>query len=188
MVQRTEKNRGFTLIELLVGLVIFSLLIGAVTNMFFSSIASQRRILAEQQLVSQTLFLQEYMSRTLRQANKELVFPALCLTEVGTGYNYEITHSGQGIKILNRQDECQNFFLQDGRIVESIDGFEQFLSPDELEVVAMNFEILGESQLDDIQPRVSFFLNLRSKGGKPENQIDLQTQTTLSQRRIDVEQ
>lgn len=188
MVQITEKNRGFTLVEILVALFIFSLFLGAVTNMFFFSIASQRRILAEQQLVSQVLFLQEYISRTLRQANKELVDPASCLTGVGVGYNYEITYSGHGIKILNRQDECQEFFLQNGRIVEAIDGFEQFISPDELEIVALNFEISGESQLDNVQPRVSLFIDLRSRGGKPEDKIDIKVQTTLSQRRIDVEQ
>lgn len=183
--KKLNPQRGFTLVEILVGVLVFSLIIGAAANLFFSSIASQRRILAIQQLVSQSSFLQEHMGRAVRQAKKELSDPAVCLTGVGRGYNYEITHSGQGLKFINRKNQCHEFFLQNKRIVEAINGVEQFITPDELEVSALNFAVLGESQNDNLQPRASFFLDIRNTGAKPESEVSVQTQTTISQRNID---
>lgn len=179
-------NKGFTLVELLVAMLVFSLIIGAASNLLFSSIASQRRILATQSLITQTSFIQEYVSRSIRQAKKELSSPAVCLTTSGRGYNYEITHSGSGILFIDRQNRCREFFLENGRIKEGISGVEQYITPDELVVLSFNFTIRGESQIDNLQPRVTFFLDMTSVGVKAESQASIQTQTTISQRKVDI--
>ena len=181
-----NKQKGFTLIELLVAVFIFSLIIGGASNLVVSSIASQRRILITQRLVSQSSFVQEYMSRAIRQAKKELGDPVVCLTGVGRGYNYELTHSGQGILFIDVKNRCHEFFVQGGRIVEDIGGVEQFITPDELTVTALNFTLLGESQDDNLQPRVSFLLDIGNTSGKAESQMSIKTQTTISQRNVDI--
>lgn len=181
-----NKQKGFTLVELLISMFIFSIILGGAANLVFSSAASQRRILVIQQLVSQSSYLQEYMSRAIRQAKKELGSPATCLTGVGPGYNYELTHSGQGILFIDRQNRCHEFFVQGGRIVEDIGGVEQFITPDELVVNELNFALIGESQDDNLQPRVTFLLDIGKTGGKADSTLDIQTQTTVSQRNVDI--
>lgn len=181
-----DNRKGFTLIELLVAILVFSLIIGSASNLLFSSIASQRRILVTQEIIRQTSFVQEYISRSIRQAKKELASPASCLTTSGRGYNYEITHSGSGLLFIDRQNRCHEFFLENGRIKEGISGVEQFITSDELVVATFNFTIRGESQSDNIQPRVSFFIDMTSVGVKAESQISIKTQTTVSQRKVDI--
>jgi len=65
--RRTEKNReqGFTIPELLVALFMFSLIIGGATNLLLSGIAAQRSSLAMQELLDQSSFVAEYMTRAL---------------------------------------------------------------------------------------------------------------------------
>lgn len=179
-----HKMRGFTIVELLVSIFVFSLVVGSSINIFFFSIKAQRRVLSTQQLVNQTSFLQEYMGRAIRQAAKELGDPTTCLTTRGD--NYEITRSGAGLKFINRDDECQEFFLTGGRIKEDLDSVEQFLTPDEFQVSALNFAITGESQTDNLQPRVTLFMDIGTIGIKPESRVSIQTQTTISQRRNDI--
>lgn len=182
-----NNHSGFTLVELLVAITLFSLVIGGAVNILFSSIASQRRTLAQRQLISEASFLQEYMGRAIRQAKKELVTPATCLTGVGTGYNYEVTYSGQGLKFINQQDQCEELYVDNGRLKEALDGVSQFLTPDEITVADLKFSVTGASQTDNLQPKVTFYLDLKTAGQKAESQVELKTQTTISERRIDAE-
>src|SRR3989344_6317851 len=101
---RTRKDiqGGFTLPEILVAIFIFMLLMGSVSGLMLSAIAAQRRTLAVQELVAQTSYLSEYMSRHIRQARKET--GQGCLSQQGT--NYQLTSGGQGLKFVNSQDQC----------------------------------------------------------------------------------
>jgi len=174
-------NRGFTIPELLVALLVFSLVIGAATNLLVSSLAGQRSSLAMQELLDQSSFVAEYMSRVLRQATKDV--GPVCLT--ARGLNYEITRGGEGIKFLNLQSQCQEFFLEDGRIKEEI-AEEQFLTSDNVTVTSLQFVVQGQSQDDNLQPRVTFAFEIEGQGSKPESRPKLQFQTTVSQRNVDV--
>ena len=59
-----------------------------------------------------------------------------------------------------------------------------FLTPSNLEVENLSFEIKGASQDDVIQPQVTFVLNLKTVGASPQT---LNLQTTISQRDLDVQ-
>jgi len=175
------KQKGFTIPELLVAVAIFLVIMGGAINMLVTGIGIQKEVFAAQEVMDQTSFLAEYMSRRLRGAQKDLG-PTCLLTR---GLNYEITHGGEGIKFLNNGSQCQEFFLEGGRIKEVIaPGGEQFLSSDNLLVAAMNFVVLGASQDDDQQPRVSFTLDIQ--GGEDPYKARIQLQTTISQRKVDV--
>ena len=64
------KFRAFTLIEMLIAVVIFSIIIGAATGVFVSAIQLQKYNLAYQQLLDQTSYAMEYMSRAIRMAKR----------------------------------------------------------------------------------------------------------------------
>ena len=110
----TYNQRGFSLAETLVAIAILMLMMGSVSGLMLSAIAAQRRALAVQELVSQTSYIAEYMSRHIRQARKET--GQGCLSQQGT--NYQLTFGGQGLKFVNSQNECQEFSLDAGRVKE----------------------------------------------------------------------
>lgn len=178
---------GFTLIGLLVSVAIFSIVLGVIGNIFMTSLQSQRRSLAFGTIFDQASFLMEYMSRSLRMARKDLT--GACI--IPAGANYQLTRSGRGIKFINSQNVCQEFYLEiigdSRRLKENKDGTEQYLTASNSEVVAFNISLAGESQTDDRQPRVTFFLNLRNRGSKSESRPSLLIQTTVSQRKLDVD-
>ena len=63
-------NKGYTLIEILISMVIFSLISGAAFGIFSSTIEIQKYSLESQQLLGQTSYVVEYMSRAFRMAKR----------------------------------------------------------------------------------------------------------------------
>lgn len=189
-----DNNRiknGYTLVEILVGIAIFALLVAGPTGLFISSLKSQNRILGLREVVDSSSYVLEYMSRALRMARKDL--EGNCV-QGGDIYNYGFP-VGQNTRIifLNYQNICQQFALIDGyRLKErkSTDGnkanFGQFMSltSQRLSVDLLQFEIKGEAQADNLQPRVTILLEMtkRAVSGFPE----VKAQTTISQRDLDV--
>jgi prepilin-type N-terminal cleavage/methylation domain-containing protein len=177
-------SKGFTLPELLVSLFIFSLTILGAVSLLISAIGVQKRAGAQQELMDQASYLVEYMSRALRQAQKDLT--GACLTTVGAGFNYEITQGGQGIKFINRLDQCQEFFLDGQRIKERIAPQESYITSDNLQVATLGFYISGAGQDDNLQPKATFAIELKGKVLQAGFQPVTHIQTTVSQRKIDV--
>lgn len=174
------KNKSFTLIEIIVAVAIFSIFIGTVVGIFVFSIHAQRKALAYQELLDQTSYVMEYMSRSLRMAKKDL--NTRC---IGKNENYSV--SGSSINFKNYKDECQEFFLTGTRLQEykNIWAGNIYLTSDNLQVNQFNINFLGETQNDNLQPRVTIFLDIESTRIS-ENPPRLQIQTTISQRNLDI--
>ncbi len=173
----TKMNRGFTLVELLVAIAVFSIIIGAILGIFIAGVRQQRIALKTQALFDQASFGLEFMSRALRMASKEL--GEGCLAQYGL--NYELTRGGSGIKFLNTLEakDCQEFFLEAGQLKHFRQGTSQSLplTSDKLQITSLNYNLLGQGQGDDIQPRATFFLEMEG----------LKIQTTITQRNLDVQ-
>ena len=171
-------RRGFTLIEILVAVSIFVLLVTAASGLFVSSLRAQRINLATQELLSQTSYLGEYMSRAIRMARKDL--DGAC---TGTKkLNYEFIN---GCLKFRRDYEgecvCQQFCLVGERIKEIKGDRENYLTSPDLRVLAFGITLEGETQWDDRQPKVIISLEIE---GKEETKIEIQT--TVSQRELDI--
>jgi type II secretory pathway pseudopilin PulG len=178
--------KSFTLIELLVVTGIFSIAIGSISAIFVSGLSSQRKILAEQEVLNQISYVIEYMGRAIRMAKKDDISfgggPKDCLS--GEKVNYE-TPSDSEIRFRNYNNECQKFFLSGNTIYEQKNydtGGPSFpLTSSALKINSLKFRVFGESQNDNFQPRVTIFMEVE-RGGKK-----FQFQTTISQRDIDVQ-
>ena len=118
-------NKGFTLIEMLVAIAIFVFTVASVSGVFVTVLKAQRRSIAYQQLLDQSSYLMEYMSRSIRMAKKDI--SGSC---TGTAkLNYEF--SGQCLKLRNYKDLCQQFCL-DGSRMKNEKG--EYLTSDSLNV------------------------------------------------------
>ena len=191
-------NKGYTLIEVMVAVGIFTIVIAAPTGFLVSSIKGQQKALASQEVLDETSYALEYISRSLRMAKKELnceskLTPSTCacLKNAGYGTNYELTREGRGIKFTNYQNQYQEFFLDinDNRLKEIKDGGEAIpLTSDDLEIVF--FKIGPQDswgQNDNKQPKITLFLEVKGiESARPELQPKIQIQTTISQRNLDV--
>ncbi len=178
-------KNGFTLVEVLVAMAIFSIGVTISLGVFLSALQAQRKTLASQRLLDQTGYVLEYMSRALRMAKKQTAQSPVCLSQ--NGLNYEITRGGKGLKFLNYQNICQEFFLDttNKRLKELKGSSEEFLTSDELEIESFNIKLAGASEEDTDQPRVTLFLKIKGKGQKPEEKPEIKIQTTISQRDLD---
>ena len=166
-------NKGFTLIEMMVAVAIFTLLISAGSGIFISFIRVQRQSLATQEVLDQTSYLMEYMSRAIRMAKKDI--DGDCTLAAKLNYYFD----GQCLKFINSQDECQEFCLEDGTLK---DENENNLTSDTLTVSSFDIDLAGENQLDDEQPKVTIFLEIQGR-----EQSAIKIQTTISQRNPDVQ-
>lgn len=117
-------SAGFTVIEMIVVVAIFLFVIGATITLFIAIFKYQKKVLAEQELINQVSYVEEYVSKALRMAKVSVTeWDADCLDR---GYIYELDHAVQlgsttiyeGVKFLNQSDVdadgnaiCQEIFL-----------------------------------------------------------------------------
>lgn len=183
-VKYTHMKQGYTLIEVLTTITIFLLISGAIFGLFTSSLVAQRKALASQKIFDNVSYVIEYMSRALRMALKDDIGGVNCLLVAQDKSNFEITHSGSGIKFREYKGTgCQEFYLEAGRLKENKEGTINFLTPDKMKINSLKFDIFGENQVDEFQPRVTIFLDMETTGAAV---AKIQIQTTISQRNLDV--
>ncbi len=201
-------SKGFTLIELVVVIAVFLLVIGAAISIFISVVQNQRKILAEQELLSQTSYVIEYMSKALRVAKKDTTGACLGLDYIG--HNYLLTRGSllspyyKGIKFINQSNNnaCQEFFLDmselGGAVLKELknsttDSNAVALTSSNININSIRFSIngrsglvgTGDSDTGGIQPRVTIFLDVKSN--KSDIQVSKKIQTTVSQLDLNIE-
>jgi len=154
-------SKGFTLIELIVVMAVFLFIIGAAIGVFVSIIQNQKKILSEQQLLSQISYIEEHMSKALRMAKMEPIDGSdPCLKDY-PGYIYLLTRYDtnlalfRGIKFINQSGDssgnsiCQEFFLDtDGILKETewvngVAGAAVALTSPNLQINSVRFSING---------------------------------------------
>ncbi len=176
-------QKGFTFVELLVAVSLFGIIVGMASETLVLSIKAQRRSLLNQEVLDQTSYLMEYLSRSIRMAKKELAAPN-CLSQNGLNYEWANISGQPGLKFRDYKGICQGFFLENGQLKrwkEGPAGGVACLTSANLEVASFKVRLFGESQTDDLQPRVTIFLEIKSKEGAP-----TKIQTTISQRDFDI--
>ncbi|MDO8601415.1 MAG: type II secretion system protein [bacterium] len=185
----TIKKNGFTLIEIVVAMGIFALLMGSLSSVFVQALQGQKKTLATQEVLGQASYALDYISRAVRMARKDI--SGSCL---GVNLNYSTTtsrilsgqtFSGPGIKFLNSSSTCQEFFLDSAS--STLKESQALMSPVDLtsanlKINSFNISLIGASQNDDVQPKVTLFLDITGK-----NESKIKVQTTISQRNLDIQ-
>lgn len=179
MTGENSTNKGFTIIEMLVSTMVFTMVVSMSVGVFVFALRAQRQSLATQDLLDQTSYTIEYMSRALRMAQKDL--DGQCIP---AKTNYQIVRDDLGyaqeINFLNYEDECQSF-VWDTQLKE-VKGEEiNPLTSEDVVILWFNAELSGEGQADNIQPRITLGWEAT---GKENSRVVIQT--TVSQRNADI--
>lgn len=183
-------KKGFTLIEIVVAMGIFTLLIGSLSSIFVQALQGQKKTLATQEVLEQTSYVLDYMSRAIRMAKKDITGGCTGIAKLNYSKTASRVLSGQafegpGIKFLNYDGVCQEFFQDSGdfKLKESKASASPVdLTSGNLKINSFNINLYGEYQTDAIQPKVTLFLDIAGK-----NQSKIKVQTTVSQRNLDIQ-
>ena len=174
-----KMNKAFTLVEMLVSILIFSIIIGAATGVFVSAIKLQRYSLTHQQLLDQTSYAMEYMSRAIRMAQKD---DDTCGF---SGENYGLVGS-DSIEFKTYHGQCWRFFLEDERLKIDKDGdgpeLPYDLTSDKFKVETFKVDVSGDEA--EKQPKITIFMEVQGIGVG--SQPRLRIQTTISQRNLNI--
>ena len=190
-------DSGVALMELIIVLAVFVLILGTAVSIFISLMQNQSRLLKEQELLNQISYATEYISRLAMDAVKD--DSGLCLGAGYEGYNYRLTHFDiesdfyQGVRFIAKDGTCQEFFLDADGFLKEVknSGSSGKILSDTLEVEYARFIINGDkslegaSQDDLVQPRITFVLDVKTKGSK--NVQEKIIQTTISQKNLNVQ-
>lgn len=171
------KNKGFTLIELLVAITVFMTVITGLFGLLGSSVKYQNRILSSVELLNNISFSTEFIGRSLRMAQKDLV--GNCS---GMDGNFKLI-SDSHLAFLNSRQECVEFYLDNNSILMKKNGIAQPLTSSGVNVVRLKFFVAGESQNDQSQPKITFLMKLLTKEKTPQ---EFNIENTVSQRQLDV--
>lgn len=211
--KNSNPMKGFTIIELIAVIAVLLFVVGAAVGIFLSIIQNQKKVLAQQQLLNQISYTEEYMSKALRMAKTAETEEDLnCLGQNNAGYIYLLTRYDsllqryKGIKFINQSDNdvCQEFFW------DSSDGFlkeiKNSASPVALSSASVQINFLrfsingsdgsasgcadsqrcGASNADGVQPRATILLNVGISGGSQGDQVS-EIQTTVSRRNLNIQ-
>ena len=191
--QSKNNKKGFTLIEVMVAMGVFVIVMTTAFGIFVAALRHQDRALAEQELLSQTSFVIEYMSRGLRMAKKQKPDRPPCITD---GLNFETPISSH-IKFLKwdyltEDFVCYEFYLDtvNHRLMRRrAGGVAVPLTSAELKIVNLRFNIIGDAYPEETppeQPRVTIALEIKGRGRTEQERPQIYFQTTVSQRDLDI--
>lgn len=193
---KSKKNNvsaGLTLIELVVVLAIFMLIIGVTVSIFISIVQHQERVLVEQESLNQTSYIEEYISRTIRSAVKDIA--GSCLN---SGYIYLLTHYNSsagfygGIKFVTKDGVCQEFFLDTDGILKEIKNGQvpQGILSSKFAIKYVRFIVDGDKSLNSVsgnnkvQPRVTIVLDIKTQTSLDQQEKIIQT--TISNENLNI--
>lgn len=193
---RRHYGAGTTLFELMITITVFSIFFTVGVQLLASALKNHQQALAKAEVLNQTSYVLDYMSRSFRMAQKDITGD--CISQ---NYNFENPNNDiSAIRFLSYQNKCTEFLTSDveknGKTYTLIMtrrstngdsdnlGAEVALSAIGPSVSKLSFFVTGKSQSDVLQPSVTIALEFKdSLLGSPVYNI----QTTISQRELDVE-
>ncbi len=184
-----RSERGFTLIEILVGIAVFTLITSVIVSAFLSTIRVQRKSIQVQNVIDNSRFVLEKMSRAVRQSTVENLnglATELNLCHPVLGYPSSSPLCGCSV------GNCLDYRFNAGtdRIEERTSLIDDFVSitASNVFVENLNFLVSGSGTGDETQPRVTILMTVRQAltATKPEEETEVHLQTTITPRRLDI--
>lgn len=178
--------KGQTLLELIVVLGIFIMMVSGISGVFISVINAERRALAIQDVLSDTRYAIEIMARAIRQAD-----PDSLDTTDGLQFDHpEKRLMKYKLNLVNNTIEETNYVCSndptkwcaidsDCGLGNTCGGNTIAITPSNVNVERLSFQVLGAATNDQQQPRVTISLRI---GAAPSANPAMDIETTVSLR------
>lgn len=155
--------------ELIVSLALFSVAVVVVLTLLSMGITAQRKVLALQNVQENARAILEFMSKEIRMGN---------INGIVGNYRLNITRSdGDIIEYMFTSNGVQRTNLTDN---------ESGMINSDSVIVNGSFYANGIGVADNLEPKITISLSTQGAGSKIEEQAQMDLQTTLSQRRLDL--
>ena len=193
MINNNQKTKGFTLVETLVALLIFGFVSVILVNIFVSVLNSQKRILQNQELMNQSSYALEYMTKAIRMAEKDMT--GTC--SGAAGENFRVGTSPVSIAFLtydikDSSYKCVQFLIENNAIKERRSTDESLptgtalpMTSSAVSVDRLEFYVTGDILGDNIQPKITVMIKMKSLSSSTNAPVVI-VQTTVSQRKLDI--
>lgn len=142
-------SRGTTIIELLVAVAIFSITMAEVANIFANAVRNQKRIIERKDLLDNTRYAMEFMTKELRMAQVNSANTALTFKiDSVNAFNNEDFSSA--IIFANSSGDTVKYFLSGSKIMRNavnalavppLDTGDQEVSSPEIKITRLDFLI-----------------------------------------------
>lgn len=161
-------KKGFTLIELIVGMALFVLVISIILNLFTTALRAQRKIIAQQNAQDNARFLLGFIAKEIRMSE---------IDSVSSNILNITRHDGESVTYV--------FNNAEKKIERTDSSTSGSINSDEV-LVTGSFYDLGVGVGDSQQPRVTIAIKIETNSVKSEERAEINIQTTLSQRNLDL--
>lgn len=187
---------GFTLIEILVGIAVFIIVISFMISMFLATIRAQQKSVQVQNVMDNSRFVLEKISRAIRQStiNTSSTPTELRLCHPRLGYDASVgcdCPPGTGFCLdyraeADRVEERAGDYNNDGDARNDDRDFS--ITSSNVVIADLRFEYDGLSTSDAKQPRVTIFMTVEQSAAatKPFEQAKIHLQITVTPRKLDI--
>lgn len=164
----TRNGAGFTLIELIVAVALFITVLSVVLTLLNTALKAHRRVIALQNVEENARFLLEFMAKEIRMST----------INSSTETSLNITRSDRELVI---------YTFSGGRLERTTSEPSDSgpISSDQV-IVNGRFYAEGIGDGDRAQPKVTITMGLEGIGAKIEEKAQINVQTTISQRNLDL--
>ncbi|MBD3282227.1 MAG: prepilin-type N-terminal cleavage/methylation domain-containing protein [Candidatus Portnoybacteria bacterium] len=160
-------KKGFTLIELIVAMAVFVIAISVVLSLFMMGLRAQRKAIALQDVQDNARFLLGFIAKELRMSEINSVSSNTLNITRSDGREVEYVFVDGDLERSLPSDPSSSGVINSDQV--NIEGF---------------FYGIGVGGGDGQQPRITIVLNISSTGGRIEEQAQIEIQTTLSPRNL----
>jgi len=158
-------KKGFTLIELLVAMSIFIVVIFIVLSLFVTGLKAQRKVLAQQNIQDNARYLMGFIAKELRMSEIDSVSPTI-------------------LNITRHDSVAVTYAFTGDTIVRSSGAVSGPINSEEVSVTGRFYDLgIGE---DGQQARITIVMKIQTISDKPEGEAEVNIQTTLCQRNLDI--
>lgn len=173
-------KNGFTMLEVIVATTIFSIAVSSLSALFLVAVRTQRNVLAQQDLIDNTRYALEHMSRQIRMAKRDET--GFCVGDANSSF----TAGGNSLTFIDYRGDCLTYDTVGEKIRVKVGSATAIdLSSQNIRANSLYFEVMGRSAYDGQQPRVTIYLDAEASGATPETSPKILLQTTISARNID---
>lgn len=185
-----EHKEGFTLIEIMVSVVLFTVIIMAVTSIFKMAISAQRNSIAAQNVQESMKYFFEITGKEIRMAVKNNGSCDTSIVPVGSVFGANSNSYGDTLYFKNYTGDCVTYFLQKdyNNILrfavsrKNNDGVKvDFISPEKISINSLHFVLSGGGPAPSPQPLVTMNMNANSISNS-KFQANMTLQTSISSR------
>lgn len=179
-------EQGFTLVEVMTTILLFSIIMTAVGNIFVQVMKSQRRGFAGQLVQENVTFALESMAREIRVS--KLCSDITCTTEGMSSYDCSTGFSND-LFINHPVNGPVRYTINSNRImrISAAQGSSTYITSAEVAFTRFHFCVSGGGATDNEQARVAILMKAESVPTTATNKFSVDVQTTVTLRDLSSE-